>query len=266
MIINKAHDFGFVHIPKCAGSTIRQQLRDLDDMGGRFYHTMTLPDLGKINANHILLSVLDRHFPEDLARLRDVTSYAILREPMDRFKSAVAQHLRAHVREAAEMSEPEIRTETDKIIDALRDDPDQKVIRNTIFYRQSDYVFLHGERIIDHLYPMDDMGPLFDRIARVHGLTIERDRVWNPTVTYRLPGSSGGLKRIKDRARKVLPTRTYAAVRDLGIKVFTTKGVPKLDSVLDGSSTVRDFVAEHYAGDIALYAGLRTPAAAETGS
>ena len=260
MIISKAHDFGFVHIPKCAGSTIRQQLRDLDDMEGRFYHTMTLPDLGRINANHILLSVLERHFPEDLARLRDVTSYAILCEPMDRFKSAVAQHLRAHVREAAEIPEAEIRAQTDEIIAALRADPDQREIRNTIFYRQSDYVFLHGERIIDHLYPMDGMGPLFDRIADVHGLTIERDRVWNPTVTYRVPGSSRGLKRLKDSARKVLPTRAYAAVRDLGVKVFTTKGVPKLDNVLDGSAAVRDFVADHYAADIALYDTIRPTA------
>ena len=189
-----------------------------------------------------------------------MTSYAILREPMDRFKSAVAQHLRAHVREAAEIPEAEIRAQTDEIIAALRADPDQREIRNTIFYRQSDYVFLHGERIIDHLYPMDGMGPLFDRIADVHGLTIERDRVWNPTVTYRVPGSSRGLKRLKDSARKVLPTRAYAAVRDLGVKVFTTKGVPKLDNVLDGSAAVRDFVADHYAADIALYDTIRPTA------
>lgn len=257
MIINKAHDFGFVHIPKCAGSTIRQQLRDRDDLEGKFYHTMTLPDIGRINANHILLGTLEQHFPDDLARLRDVTSYAILRAPMDRFKSAVAQHLRGHVREASELSLAEIQAETDKIIAEIRADPDQRVIRNTIFYRQVDYVFLHDEQIIDHLYPMTNMAPLFDRLDQVHGLALERDQVWNPTVTYRVPGSSSGLKRLKDKARKVLPTKTYATVRDIGIRLLTTKGVPKLERFLDNSQTVRDFVDDHYARDIALYHKVR---------
>ncbi len=184
MIISAAHDFGFVHIPKCAGSTIRQQLRDKDDLGGKFYHTMTLPDLGQINGNHVLLSVLERYFPDDLARLRAVTSYAILRDPGDRFRSAVAQFLRARVREPGELSEAEIRAETDGIIAALRDDPDQRVARNTIFYRQADYIYLHGEKVIDHVYTMKNMDALFDRLASQHGLDLERDQVWNPTVTF----------------------------------------------------------------------------------
>lgn len=256
MIVSKLHDFGFIHIPKCAGSTIRQQLRAIDDLGGRFYHTMTLPDLGRINANHVLLGVLERYFPEDLAALRAVTSYAILRDPQERFISAVAQHLRAHVREPGELSDAELQTETDKIIDALERDPDQRVIRNTIFYRQIDYVYLHGERVIDHLYSMDDLDPLFDRLSTEHGLKLERDTVWNPSVSYRIPGSSGGIKRVKDMAKRLLPVRSYALVRDMGLRLLTTEGVPRLDAVLRDNPKVQDFILTHYHDDIALYQRL----------
>lgn len=262
MIISKRHDFGFVHIPKCAGSTIRQQLRELDDLGGKFYHTMTVPGFGRINGNHVLLTVLERYFPEDLAALRAVTSYAILREPEDRFISAVAQYLRANVREPSELSAKEILAETGRIIASLRDDPEQRVMRNVIFYRQTDYVYLHGERVIDHLYTMDDLAPLFDRLEARHGLKLERDTVWNPTVTYRIPGSSGGIKRAKDVARRMLPVRTYTAVRDMGVRLLTTRGVAQLDAALKGSAEVQDFVAMHYAEDAALYRSVRAGAEA----
>lgn len=257
MIISKSHDFGFVHIPKCAGSTIRQQLRDLDDLGGKFYHTMTLPDLGRINANHVLLKVLERHFPEDLAALREVTSYAILREPHERFISAVAQHLRAHVKEPSELSQADLRVEIDKIMASLSGDPDQKVIRNTIFYRQADYVYLDGVQVIDRLYTMDNLDPLFDRLETEHGLPLDRGAVWNPTVSYRIPGSSGGIKRIKDMAKQLLPVRSYAAMRDLGVRLLTTQGVPELETTLRNDPKVQDFIASHYHDDIALYQSLR---------
>lgn len=257
MIINAAHDFGFVHIPKCAGSTVRQQLREQDDLGGRFYHTMTLPDIGRINGNHVPLDLLESHFPEDLARLRAVTSYAIVRAPADRFVSSIAQYLRTHVGEPAELTRQRILDETAKIIDQIRADPAQREIRNTIFFRQADFVCLRGERIIDHVYAMEDMDAFFDRLETVHGLQLDRETVWNPTVTYRVPGSSGGLKRIKTLSRRVLPTRAYAAVRDLGVRLLTTKGVPKLDAALEAMPAVRDFVAEHYAADAALYRSAR---------
>jgi hypothetical protein len=260
MIINKTHNFGFIHIPKCAGSTIRQQLRDRDDLGGRFYHTMTLPDLGRINGNHVPLNVLAAHFPEELAALRAVTSYAILRDPMDRFVSGISQYLRAHVREPAEMTPVEIATQTSRIIEAIRRDTGQTEIRNTIFYRQYTYVELEGERVIDHLFAMPDMAALFDRIETQHGLVLIRDKVWNPTVTYRVPQMSGPLKRLKTLAQRHLPMKTYVALREVGMQAFTTKGVAKLSTQLEGSAEVQAFVAEHYRADAELYhAVLRHP-------
>lgn len=256
MIINRAHDFGFIHIPKCAGSSIRHQLRDKDDLGGRFYQTMTLPDLGRINSNHVPLRILESHLPEVLEQLRAVTSYAIMREPHDRFRSAVAQHMRAHIAEPGDLSVPEITEATDQIIEGILADPHGRNIRNTIFFAQVDYIYLNGAKEIDHVFPMDRMTDLFDQLETQHGLTLERDQVWNPTVTYRWSRSSDALKRLKTKAQQLLPTRAYAMVRDLGIRIFTTKGAPKLEEILTSSEAVRNFVEDHYAKDIITYKAL----------
>ncbi|MBW4710793.1 hypothetical protein KX928_23630 [Roseobacter sp. YSTF-M11] len=253
MIINKAHDFGFVHIPKCAGSTIRQQLRDKDDAQGKFYHTMTIPELGKVNANHLPLAVLAAHFPQDFEALRAVTSYAIARAPMERFISSMAQYLRRDDQNPAEMSAAEIRKRTLAVIAELSASGAAPEMRHTIFLRQAGYVFLQGEKIIDHVYPMTRMEALFDRIETQHGFDLIRDTVWNPTVTYRFPLISRPLKSLKETAQKLLPVKTYASVRDLGFRLFTTRGVAALNDTLLNMSEVTAFVQDYYGEDKKLY-------------
>ena len=254
MIISKAHDFGFVHIAKCAGSTIRQQLRDKDDLGGRFYRTMQHDALGHINANHLPLHILDKHFPEELAALRNVTSYTVLREPMDRFVSGVSQFLRDGGQEPGDLSAEALRATAHDVIAYMQEAPDLPDLRHTLFARQALYVSLGGERVITHTYPMRPLSALFDALERDHDLDLIRDKVWNPTVTYKVPAMAGPLKAAKDLAQKALPVGAYAKVRDLGVKLFTTKGVPKLNETLEGDGRVQDFVAEFYAEDAILYA------------
>lgn len=256
MIISKAHNFGFIHIPKCAGSTIRQQLRDLDDAGGKFYHTMTVEGLGFINGNHVPLKVLAQYFPEDFAALQGVTSYAITREPLDRFVSSVAQALRRDGVEPGDLSPAQLLEKAGEIMDDLSRHAGRLETRHTIFFPQIDYVDLDGVRMIDHIFPMERIDQLFGRLEAVHGLTLERDQVWNPTVTYRMPAMRGPLNRLKDAARARLPVKTYGLLRDLGVRAFTTKGVPKLTDTLRGAEAVNSFVETFYREDIRLYSEL----------
>ena len=186
-----------------------------------------------------------------------MASYAIVREPFDRFQSSVAQYLRARVGEPGTLSTGEITQAVDQIFAGILADPEGRDIRNTVFFRQIDFVYLNGAKSIDHVYAMDDMDGFFERLETRHGLTLERDQVWNPTVTYRWAGSRGMLNRGKDLARKVLPMRSYAMLRDLGIKVFTQKGVPKLEETLMSSDRVTDFVKDYYASDLVLYHAVR---------
>ncbi|MEM7508237.1 MAG: sulfotransferase family 2 domain-containing protein [Pseudomonadota bacterium] len=259
MIINAAHDFGFVHIPKCAGSTIRQQLRGMDDLDERFFRSLEHPDLGKINANHLPLDILDRFYPEDLSALRSVTSYTLVRDPMDRFLSGVAQYVRGGGNDPGERMEPGQMTPqtalriAGTIMDHMQETQGLTDHRHTLFMRQAAYVRLHGTQVIDHVYPVEAINDLMDRLDHQHGLTLERDQVWNPTVTYRVPAMAGGLKRVKDVARKALPLSAYARMRNLGVKLFTTKGAPALTETLRNDDKVQRFVNSFYAEDAEIY-------------
>lgn len=253
MIINKAHNFGFVHIPKCAGSTVRQQLRDQDDLGGRFYHTIKVPGFAKINGNHTQLKVLKTHFPGAFAALQEVTSYAITRDPLDRFISSVSQYLRSAGKDPGAMRKTEILAEVHRLMAALSAPSDQHVIAHTIFFRQTDYVFCDGERIIDHLYPIERLDRFFDRLATQHDLHLIRDKKWNPTVTYRVPAMRGRIEACKKVAQKYLPMKAYVALRDWSARMLTTEGATELEQVFRESLDVCTFVAEHYAQDARLH-------------
>jgi hypothetical protein len=254
MIISQSHNFGFVHIAKCAGSTIRQQLRDKDDLGGRFYKTMTLPGLGRINANHLSLQMLRDHFPEELAQLKAVTSYTLTRDPMGRFVSGISQLMRDRGMDPGTASHDDVLIQARGVmvyLNALDGFPD---LEHILFARQIDYVMLEGEKIVSHVCAMEDIDALFDVMATRHDLHLMKDTVWNPTVTYKVPALSDILNRAKWFAQKVLPLRGYVALRDFAAKKLTTKGAPQLSETLRGSVEISDFVERYYANDRALHA------------
>jgi hypothetical protein len=106
-----AHQLVFVHVPKCAGKSIcdllpldedrfevmlRQDLEGADakpiaDMDPA---CMTHGALGRIHTKHLPLAVLRAHFPTLWHSLEQSRSFAMLRDPRDRFISAVFQRLR----------------------------------------------------------------------------------------------------------------------------------------------------------------------------
>ena len=142
-----------------------------------------------------------------------------------------------------------------RYLEGLSGMPDRAHI---LFARQVDYVDLDGARVIDEVFAMEDIDRLFDVMQERHGLVLIRDAVWNPTVSYRIPAMAGGLNRAKKLAQRLLPLKAYVAVRDLGVRALTTKGVPKLNETLLGSDHVKSFVADFYAGDRALHAAARS--------
>lgn len=261
MIINESRDFGFVHIPKCAGSTIRQQLREHDDLQGRFYRNVEVEGLGRVNGNHVPLALLETAFPDAYAALLRVTSYTICRDPLDRFASAMSQRLRGRLkRDPSQMSTAEIAAEIDNVIAHLSETAETPVDEFVVFARQVAYVTNRGERVVRHVFPIERMDLMFDALEQRHGFTVQRDSVWNPTVTYRNPRLAGPLDRAKSVAKQWLPVRQYAVLRDLAVGVFATKGVAGLDEAVKGSDPVRAFVRDYYAEDIALHREARAEA------
>jgi hypothetical protein len=253
MIVSKKHDLGFVHIAKCAGSTVRQQLRDQDDAGAKFYRIIEHPDLGRLNGNHIPLSLLRSGFPDDFRALTEVTSYTLTRAPIDRFISGVSQYIRDKGREPGEISAADIRAEAALVIAYLEGLKGHHDVLHTLFIPQRDYVYLDRQKVISHVYAMEHLDQFFDTLDTRHGLSLIRDSVWNPTVTYRYPALTNTLKKMKNMGQTYLPMKAYVALREIGVRTLTSAGVPALNETLLSSDIVTSFVHDYYADDFRIY-------------
>src|SRR5215468_7000541 len=94
MIICDDRQFAFVHIPKCAGTSIRRALRQADTTGEAFFRIADHPVMGLVHLAHLTLADLAEHYPDTLAQIARYRSMAIVRDPVERFYSAVFQRLR----------------------------------------------------------------------------------------------------------------------------------------------------------------------------
>ena len=97
MIVSDRHKFAFIHIPKCAGTTVRNRITPYDDLGGAHHERVEdHPVLGPTDFVHLPLYTLRDHFPEEFDKVRRYWSFAVLRNPKSRFFSAVAQRVRMY--------------------------------------------------------------------------------------------------------------------------------------------------------------------------
>jgi hypothetical protein len=93
MIISDKHKFSFIHIPKCAGTSLRWPLQWFDDTNGRFTRYVGEHEvLGLLDYVHIPLKVLREHFTSEYEKLKKYQSYAVVRNPFSRFSSFLTQH------------------------------------------------------------------------------------------------------------------------------------------------------------------------------
>ena len=93
MIISDRNKFVFIHIPKCAGTSVRSRIEHLDDRRGAYSSRLDEhPELGLLNYVHIPLSTLRDHFPHEYECVKAYRSLAIMRNPAERFVSSVSQY------------------------------------------------------------------------------------------------------------------------------------------------------------------------------
>jgi hypothetical protein len=61
MIVSDRHRFVFIHIPKCAGTSVRNVLEGFDETGGRFNTRIADdPKFGRLDYTHLPLSIMAR--------------------------------------------------------------------------------------------------------------------------------------------------------------------------------------------------------------
>jgi hypothetical protein len=260
MFISHKNRFVFVHIPKCAGTSVRAHLQNLNVSGDRYEEISMHPELGKIAEAHLPLSILRQYFPQEFAAVCDYQSFAILRDPMDRFPSSMSQHLdNFGSRSSAEVSKSELFQHVDAAIMGIESQKDGILpLELTHFQKQSGFVSEGGRRIVDNLYKIESMESFWRDLNEVLGLETETTPhapILNEALVYRNP-------LIQNFALSIAPVLAKylrpIISRNFALWAKEKMLVPRDDrwSELFNSSDIRNFVSSYYEEDMALYHAL----------
>jgi hypothetical protein len=254
MIISPRHQFVFVHIPKCAGTSIRHQLRDCDPdhifIGKPGLH----PELGKIDYAHIPIPQLKAHFPEDFAYLRDYESFALVRDPLDRFGSAIRQVLWQYGNQPMTLLSPqEQRQRTLDILEKLPSQIDSPSYQYIFFARQADYIFDGERQLVDHVLPISLVPQILDHFSARCGVKLDRERRSNQNVELRVKGLGNLAFAVNRTARKLLPAQAHTRLKAAALSLIAQKKTAAEASGILDLPEVRDFVSRHYARDLEIF-------------
>lgn len=263
MIISPRHGFVFVHVPKCAGTSIRTQIAECDPDHVALAKTGVHPELGMIDYGHVSLSRLRMHFPEHYAALERLPAFAVIREPLARFGSALRQVLWQYEKTPMTLIPPAtLRARTREIIDRVAAEIEAPSHQMIFFARQTDFVFDGDRRLVDHLVPIDEVGAFLSYLGRKTGTPMDAERRSNQNVDLRYKWLGPVAYRANDVLRRRLPLGLHGRIKDAALGLLARKGSAAETSGVLEMAEVREFVAEAYAGDAELYATARAEAPA----
>lgn len=266
MIISDRHRFAFVHIPKCAGTSVRGQLQHLDDRDG--YYTGRVdrhPTLGLLDYVHIPLFTLRDHFRSEFEKVGGYWSFSVVRDPFDRFPSAISQRLKKYGGGAIQNQTTEkIKAEIQHSIDCLLRQPRhqyQLPAEYIHFQKQVDYVYLDGVQIADSLYLVDEVDRLLQDLSARTGLDslVREDgsepRVANRSIVYR----NEAVRRLVDTTRPFARMIYRAVPRSAQQRLKAMVYVPRNSRLepLFSSEYVTDFIKDYYREDLVLFDDIR---------
>jgi hypothetical protein len=263
MIISNKHSFVFVHIPKCAGTTVRSPLKAFDDCNGAYTGRVdNHPDLGNLDYVHIPLFTLKEYFEGEFKSIKDYWSFAVVRDPFARFGSSVSQHLKKYSDRPLHKCSPiDIKIAIDSSIDYLSRQPrDNHCLPPEYihFQKQIDYIELNSEQLVDSLYTVNEIDLLLEEVGKYVGQSLNQDCKKETAVTranQSIVFRNDVLRWITETARPLtnqislfLPKSAKRYIRD-------TIYVPRDERMkaMFSAGYVQDFVRSYYVEDIALY-------------
>lgn len=262
MIVSDRHQFVFIHIPKCAGSYARRKLTPFDDIEEEFSGGVhTHPTLGKIDHYHLPLVILREYFPAIFKRVESYGSYALLRNPFERFPSSVAQRIKQYRNLPLHRISPKALTqEVESIIQQLSSHQGKLNADYVHFCRQSDYVEIDERPVVDNLFAAANVDFMLSEIGKLVRQDLELTEPAN-TVNQADVYRHEWLRQLIETVRplvtgtplKLIPQRLQQQVRS----VIYTPAKERLPAIFD-SAGVKDFISDHYRRDIELFNVVET--------
>lgn len=262
MLLSSDLNFAFVHVPKCGGTSLRESLRGMPGIGNPLAEARSAIPF-ETDPNHVQLCLLRDHAPDLLARLGACTSYALLRDPVARFPSALFQHCKMfHGVEAGALSPADLAEVTRAAIAYLRAEDLVRDRRYIHFERQVRFTHLDGRQVVTRLFAVDAQAALIADVAATTGYHAPSLNESNAAVGYRnaaLQRLRLGLPRpLKRLARDHLPLAGKRAIDRLFFRPSLTRD--RLEAIL--TPETRAFIAEFYAEDMAAFRAIAGGSAA----
>lgn len=262
MIVCDDFHFVFIHIPKCAGTSIRDQLRSYDNQEGLFTRVKPHPELGEVDYMHIPLDLLASHFPSAFAKLYSYQSFAVLRDPRARFGSSVREHLRRWKRiYLAELSPEESRTAVLRLLDDLEKRWNRADARYAHFLPQRDFICLGEERIVKHLFPLERIDLLMAAISEIVGRPLNSGAKVNRDYAFRNTALIRPAYRMNSLLWRYAPPALHRGLKRALAPLVTHQESAATKLKVTDMPEVIDFISRHYTEDAKLHRAALAEAA-----
>jgi hypothetical protein len=252
MILDDKYETAFIHIPKCGGTSISLQFRELDSYGGAFRRKGVHPALGAIHYAHIPLSFLARHYPVEFGKVSAYRSFALARDPHERFASATFQRLEEFIG----VPKPDITLtraldEARAVMRWLAGRGAFCDLEHIHFTRQIDFVSMDGAPVVDEVYPIEDIAGLAAALEARCQIRFDPDRRANTNF-----GSSSRVLSVLRYAKPLYSRVTTWEFRERLLLLARRWKLQSPHALYDAFREDREisaFVQDYYAEDFTLY-------------
>lgn len=254
MILSDKYRFVFVHIPKCAGTSVRKQIEAFDDTGGKYFpEVREYHSYGQVDVTHIPLSMLSKTDPADFKRVVDYRAFAVVRNPKDRFFSALAQRLKMYEKvEIAQLEAAQIIDFALKTIEALELLKREFSYEFIHFTPQSEFLFHDEKKVVECIYPIENVSFLLEDIGRITGKKLNSYQVSNATQVFKQPGLKNIALSGKRLVDSVFPSSISEQLRRYARRQLLTP-TNHLHQNYAKHPEVNEFIMSYYSLDFDVY-------------
>lgn len=213
VIISHNFKFVFIHIPKCAGTSIRNRLLELDPEAVSFWGKEWAPHLGRqVDAAH--RPIEDLIMLDELKQiLREYFVFAFVRNPYERFLSSIAEFRR-------ECSESLNVSEVETLLSSLTPNTLRSDVTYVHFCPMRYFTHVGNKRWVDEIYDFADLEAGLVRFSRAVGISPGKVL---PLQSFNVS------KRLRRPSENILTSKVIKAINNIYSQDFELFGYDRIE-------------------------------------